>query len=139
GNALAAVHTYTDGRVNLAMTFDSNPYLLHSMLLSYGVVNWVTSGLFIGERHAYLSAQVDDVFIDDEQWLASTPCGTSVDSTGAAQRMSGADLTAVSAWQNLRRQDPLSGDLRITMAFNGLGTTSNYDYRVVGSNDTLIG
>jgi hypothetical protein len=139
GNALVAVHTYADGRVNLAMTFDSNPYLLHSMLLSYGVVNWVTKGLFIGERHTYVSPQIDDIFIDDEQWLASTACGTSVDNTGVSQRITGADLTAVTNWQNARRQQALTPDLKITMAFNGLGTSPDYTFKVVGSNDTIIG
>jgi PASTA domain len=139
GNALAAIHTYSDGRVSLVMTFDHSPWLLHSMLLSYGVINWVTDGLFIGERHTYINAQIDDLFIDDQQWLASTSCGTDVDHTNATHRMDGADLTAVTNWQNTRRQQPLTRDLKITMAFNGLGATPEYDYRVVGSNDSLIG
>jgi PASTA domain len=139
GNALVAIHTYADGRQNLAMTFDSNPYMLHSMLLSYGLVNWVTNGLFIGERHTYVSPQIDDLFIDDEQWLATTACGTSVDNTGVSHRMTGADLTAVTNWQNSRRQQPLTADLKITMAFNGLGTSPDYTFKVVGSNDTIIG
>jgi hypothetical protein len=119
---LAAIHTYADGRQNLLMTFDSNPYMLHSRLLSYGVINWVTN----------------DLFLDDQQWLASTACGTSVDNTGVSHRMTGADLTAVSAWQALRRRQPLTSDLKITMAFNGFGTSPNYDYRAVGGNDTLV-
>jgi hypothetical protein len=135
---LAAIHTYADGRQNLLMTFDSNPYMLHSMLLSYGVINWVTSGLFIGERHTYVSPQIDDLFIDDEQWLASTACGTSVDNTGVSHRMNGADLTAVSDWQALRRRQPLTSGLKITMAFNGFGTSPDYDYRAVGGSDTLV-
>jgi hypothetical protein len=139
GNALVAIHTYADGRQNLAMTFDSNPYLLHSMLLSYGVVNWVTKGLFIGERHTYVSPQIDDIFIDDQQWLETTVCGTSVDNTLISHRMTGADLAAVTNWQTLRRQDPLTADLKITMAFNGFGTSPDYTFKVVGSNDTIIG
>ena len=79
GHALAAIRTFPDGRKNLAMTFDSNPYLLHTMLLSYGVVNWVTGGVFIGDRHVYASPQVDDVFIDNTHWVGgSTACGTPV-------------------------------------------------------------
>ena len=53
--------------------------------------------------------------------------------------MDSADLTAVTNWQNVRRTQPLTRDLKLTMAFNGLGTTPDYDYRVVGSNDSLIG
>ncbi|HTI17298.1 MAG TPA: hypothetical protein VL598_06515 [Trinickia sp.] len=50
----------------LAFTFDNNPYLIHSMTLSYGVLNWVTRGLFLGNRHVYMDAQIDDVGIPDE-------------------------------------------------------------------------
>lgn len=50
----------------LSLTFDNNPYLTHSMTLSYGVLNWVTKGLFLGNRHVYMDPQVDDVGIPDE-------------------------------------------------------------------------
>ena len=42
GNALVAVRTYPDGRQALSMTFDSNPNLIHSIVLSYGLINWLT-------------------------------------------------------------------------------------------------
>jgi Concanavalin A-like lectin/glucanases superfamily len=138
GHALAAIHVSSDGRENLAMTFDSNPFVVHAMLLSYGVVNWVAKGLFVGERHAYVSPQVDDIFIDDAQWTSGTACGTDVDSTGVQQRITGVDLTAVSTWQRARRLDPRTADLRVTMAFNGLGTTNNFTL-LVGQSDRLIG
>jgi hypothetical protein len=131
GHALAAIRTFPDGRQNLAMTFDSNPYLLHAMLLSYGVVNWVTGGVFIGDRHVYASPQVDDVFIDNTHWVGAatggTACGTPVDLTGGEVRMTATDLNALIAWQNLRRLDPLTPALRLTMAFNGVGTTGIYN------------
>jgi len=95
GHALAALHTYPDGRQNLVMTFDSNQYLVHAMILSYGLIKWVSGGIFIGDRHVYMSPQVDDVFIDDMQWLTSTACGTNVDQTGVQQRITGQDLMAV--------------------------------------------
>jgi hypothetical protein len=44
GNALAAVKRYPDGRENLALTFDGAEHLLHSVMVGYGVVNWVTRG-----------------------------------------------------------------------------------------------
>ena len=121
GNALIAVKTYPDGRQNLAMTFDSNPYLLHNHLFSYGVVNWVTKGLFIGEKKIYMSPQIDDVFIPDSRWTSSTPCGTPVDATGAELRITASDWKAVRNWQNSKRGQPNTADLRLTMAFNGVG------------------
>src|SRR5437660_6307933 len=64
GFALVAMRTYPDGRQAVSLTFDSNPNLLHSIMLSYGLVNWLTKGLFLGERHVYMSAQADDLFSD---------------------------------------------------------------------------
>ena len=121
GHALVAVHTYPDGRSNLAMTFDSNPHLLHNLLFSYGVINWVTKGLFIGERRVYMSPQIDDLFIPDSRWTAQTPCTTPVDATGQELRITAADLNAVVAWQNLKRQSPNTANLRLTIAYNGVG------------------
>lgn len=126
GDTLAAVHTFPDGHENLAMTFDSNPYMLHAMLLSYGVVNWVTRGLFIGERHTYLSPQVDDLFIDDSEWVPSLACTTPSDPTGFTTRITGADLNAVANWQTNKRRQATTSNLRLTMAYNGEGTTGVY-------------
>ncbi|RQS72032.1 hypothetical protein DID96_12175 [Burkholderia sp. Bp8963] len=50
----------------LSLMFDHNPFLVHSMTLSYGIVNWLTRGLYLGNRHVYLDPQVDDVGIPDE-------------------------------------------------------------------------
>ncbi len=124
GNALAAVHTYSDGRQVLSLTFDSNPYLIHDIVLSYGLVNWLTKGIFLGERHIYMSAQVDDFFIDDSEWLPTTACGTNPDNTGATFRMTGTDLQAVINWQNAKRSASVSAKTTLTMAFNGYGTTA---------------
>lgn len=120
GNALAAVRSYSDGRQNLALTFDSNPNLLHSSVLAYGLINWVSKRLFLGERHVYLNAQVDDVFIDDAAWAASTPCSTPVDPwKGPRYRMTDTDLQNVLAWQDRQA-------MRLSLGFNGLGATGIY-------------
>src|SRR5581483_5276076 len=60
GNALALLEQFTDGRQYLSLTFDSNAYMTHNLVLSYGLVNWVTKGLFVGEKHIYFTAQEDD-------------------------------------------------------------------------------
>ena len=123
GNALAAVRSYTDGRQVLSLTFDSNPYLIHTVLLSNGLINWVTKGLLLGERHVYMSAQVDDFFIDDSEWTPSTACGTPVDSTGTIYRITGSDLQAVINWQNATRSASVSANTTLTMAYNGYGAS----------------
>ncbi|WP_230952929.1 hypothetical protein [Burkholderia stagnalis] len=50
----------------MAVSFDNNPFLMHSLTLSYGIVNWVTRGLFVGVRHTYMDPQFDDLGIPDE-------------------------------------------------------------------------
>lgn len=133
GNALAAVKNYPDGRQNLALTFSSNQYLLHNLLVSYGLVSWVTRGLFLGERHAYLSPQLDDLLIEDATWPAGTPCTTSLeDPSLPTYRISGADFVEARRWQNATQTKATTKNLHASFAFNGVGTTAEYyaDYRL---------
>jgi hypothetical protein len=120
GNTLGAwVRTHPDGRETLALTFDGNQHLVHTLALAYGLVNWVTKGLFLGERHVYLSAQVDDLLIDDDIF------------TGGTYRITASDLAVVIAWQNRVRRQPVTANVQLHMAFNGEGTSGIY------ANDTL--
>ncbi len=123
GNALAAVRSYVDGRQVLSLTFDSNPYLIHAIVLANGLINWVTKGLQLGERHVYMSAQIDDLFLDDSEWTTSTACGTPVDNTGVTYRITGSDLQALISWQKATRANSVSAGTTLTMAYNGYGTT----------------
>lgn len=124
GHALGLVHKTSDGRESLSLTFDSNPNLIHSIVLSYGLVNWLTRGLFLGERHISLSPQVDDVLIDDSEWVPTTPCGTNVDATGFTYRITGGDLQSVLTWQNGIRARPGMQAVTLTQAFNGYGASA---------------
>ena len=103
------------------MTFDGNQHLMHSIALGYGLVRWVTRGVFLGERHAYMSPQVDDLFLSNDQWVASTPCGTPFEMTGYQHRSTASDIQAVINWQSMARMGPTTRDLKITMAYNGYG------------------
>lgn len=125
GNALAAIHTGSDGREALTMTFDSNPYLVHDIVLSYGIINWVTKGMFLGDRHTYLAVQPDDVFIEDDIWM-----GPNVDPD--VYRITGQDLTTFISWQKKVRSQASTKSFVLDMPFNGVGTSAGeYD------NDTL--
>jgi len=129
GDALAVVHTYpTQGnRQALALTFDSAGYLLHGQVLGYGLVNWVTKGLFLGERRAYLAPQPDDLFIHDSVWQTSTPCGTRPDDPSLPQyRITGSDFTALANWQTATDKTTISKNFRVELPFNGEGQTSAY-------------
>jgi hypothetical protein len=133
GNALAAVRATADGRQTLSLTFDSNSYLVHDLVLSYGLVNWVTNGLFLGERHVYISAQADDLFLDDNVWPPSTPCGTDPVQTNENYRITSSDLQTFMSWQQSKRGQSATQNFRMTTAFNGYGTTPDAGY----SPDTL--
>jgi hypothetical protein len=128
GNALGLIKTYPNGRANLALTFDSNANLLHNLQLAYGVVNWATKGLFLGERHVYLATQPDDIFIDNKTWPASTPCNTSVDDPSLPSfRLSGPDITKLIEWQTARRSDPQTQSFAFELPFNAYGATGVYN------------
>jgi hypothetical protein len=110
GNALVAVAKLAGGREVLSMTFDNAPWLIHSTVLSHGLVTWANRGMFLGERHTFLSAQIDDVFLADEMW----PTGEF--------RQSAADWQATINWQTKFNARTLGRNFRYDMAFNGLGT-----------------
>ena len=130
GNALGVIHTYPNqgNRQTLALTFDSAGYLKHGQVLGYGLVNWVTKGLFLGERHAYLDPQPDDIFISDSIWQPTTPCGTAPDDPSLPEyRITGSDFTALTTWQTAKQQQAISKALTLELPFNGEGTTAAYN------------
>ena len=136
GHALSLIYDFGDGRQYLTQTFDSNQYLTHNLILAYGLVNWVTKGVFLGEYHVYASASVDDFFIADAEWKPGTPCTDPIthDRTAADAaflnnfRLNASDMTALVAWQNSKQNDPLVKGFKLTLAFNGVGTTGNNDW-----------
>jgi len=136
GYVLSLIYTQADGRQYLTQTFDSSPYLMHDLVLAYGLINWVTKGIFLGEYHTYAAAQVDDFFINDSEWIPGTPCTdpithdrTPSDSTSLPFfRIKSADMTPLVAWQNKIESDLLLANFRLTLAFNGVGTTGNTDW-----------
>ena len=112
--------TARDGWENLAVSADGNPELTHTLLLGYGVVNWVTRGIFLGERKIYLSAQPDDVFIPDELWDPAS-LTTPVDNAAFRHRNDGTDYNSLVAWQSALRANPQTAAFRLELPFNGVG------------------
>jgi len=72
GNILGVVSTSTDGRERMALTMGHNQYLLHTQLLGYDMLRWVTQGVFIGERRMYLSVDIDDLYLESDVWNPAT-------------------------------------------------------------------
>ncbi len=127
-DSLGLIHSDPAGAQTLSLTFDSSPVLTHTLVLAYGLINWVAHGAFLGERHVYLSPQLDDVFIDDDEWLVKATgqypaCGTATDAQGnAAYRMTGADLSVLDSWlTSTHALIPTAQQLGISFAFNGAG------------------
>ena len=140
GNVLSVIYDQGDGREYLTQTFDSNQYLVHDLVLAYSLLNWVTKGTFLGEYHVYASPQVDDVFIDDAEWVAGTSCGTDSDADSLPTfRLNANDVDTFVAWQSAKQSNPLLSNFMVSLAFNGIGTTGDTDYTGLpnGATDTL--
>lgn len=122
GYPIASVHTSPDGRQNLAITAANGFYLKHSQVLAYGIVNWVTKGLFLGKKRIAITPQVDDLFIDNNQWNVATHS-----ETGQIYRNTSADWQAIVNWQaSTRASSPQLAAIRLEWPFNGEGTTGIY-------------
>jgi hypothetical protein len=154
--AIASVYTAPSGATtvgvapggweNLAISADNNPELTHSLLLGYGVVNWVTKGVFLGERKVYMTAQPDDVFIPDDLWdPVSNTTPNNNTTTGYVSnpiyryRNTGNDYTSLVAWQTAFQAKPNMAAFRLEIPFNGVGyNTTDSDYLNQGEvTDTL--
>jgi len=123
GFVLAAQHLGLDGREALIVTVDSNPYLLHGLVWEYGLISWVSHGVFLGKKRAYLSPQIDDVFISDDRWN-TTSHRNNVELDGQDEfRITGPDIDNMVSWQTAFRAKLPAGSQYITaLAFNGVGT-----------------
>jgi hypothetical protein len=123
GYPIITTHTSADGRQNLAVTAANAYYLRHSQVLGYGLVNWVTKGMFLGKKRISVTPQPDDLFIDNDQWDVNT----NTDTTGTIYRNTSADWQAIVNWQaGVRASSPLLSAVRLEFPFNGEGTTGIY-------------
>ncbi|GGQ99379.1 Agd3-related carbohydrate deacetylase [Deinococcus ruber] len=115
GRVLAATST-TAGRERLALTFAQNPYLLHTELLGYSLVNWLTKGVYLGDYRRFNQLDIDDWFLPDDQFNAVTKT-----LMPDAFRISASDALALPAQQNaLHAQYPAANAFRFSMMFNGV-------------------
>ena len=133
---VGVLHTAADGREYMAFTFDSNPYLTHSLAIQYGAFNWVTKGIFLGSRKTYFIPQNDDVFLENDLFefgvASCMPSGFTNEPTSDASsvcstaRMSSADIKNIASWQDRWNAQAQFKNLKITMAFNGFGAAGKY-------------
>lgn len=130
GNVVLAKHV-ANGREVLVSTVDQSPYLTHSLALEYDMLRWLTRGVFIGKKRAYLTPQIDDIFLDNDMWqIGIGNVDSAVDPDNARTfRIDGDDLTAFLGWQaTLHARLPSGSAFMTDMAFNGWGSTADAEY-----------
>ncbi|HMF77577.1 MAG TPA: hypothetical protein VK604_18105 [Bryobacteraceae bacterium] len=121
-NTVGVTHTAADGRETLALTMDNYPGLLHSTAFSYGVINWVTKGVFLGSRRVYLNPQIDDLLFGNRLYAPTLP-QCPADPSCPTAFATGPDLHSLANWQTNLQADPQFQSFHATFAFNGVGTT----------------
>src|SRR5262245_5035936 len=106
GHVLMSSRIGPDGRETIAMTYDSNPYLLHDVILAHGLVEWLTRGVYLGEYRVYLTPQADDLYNDDDLY------------GGGSYRMAATDVTALETWQLDMQAIEGNGAFRVAFPYN---------------------
>lgn len=115
GRVLAATSTTTDGRERLLLTSMQAPTLLHTQLLGYGLVEWLTRGVHLGEHRRFLQVDIDDWFLPGLHYNAAT---------GGFYNdlfyLSTQDALSVRSQQQAIQTDfPVARNFRYALAFNG--------------------
>lgn len=132
GDTLLAVYRPGDGREHLVMTIGSfypviPPGYIHARLLPYGLINWATRGLFLGERHLYFTPQPDDVLSAGDTWNLETHSYVE-----NGYRNTADELQALVDWQtNFRATEPNAADFRLEMPFNGYSALQDREQGVI--------
>lgn len=127
GNIAMAIYRPGDGREHLAFTWSSYypatpPVNVHARVLPYGIINWATKGVFLGQRHVYFVPQPDDVLSWGDIWDSNAH----VLREGQFYRLEPNDLDNIVAWMaNLRATTPNAADFKMEMPFNGDGSTQD--------------
>ena len=120
---VGVTHTTASGEQILALTMDNTPTLLHSQAFAYGVINWVTNGVFLGSRRVYLNPEDDDVLLDNWIYAPALHPACEPDHTCPTYYETGADFQAMANWQTSLQSQPQFQGYRGTICFNGVGTT----------------
>ncbi|WP_329578832.1 Ig domain-containing protein [Kitasatospora sp. NBC_01250] len=135
GQTLAAVYQHPSadaqaGVSELSLTFDYNSTMLPWLLLSPGLIDWVTQNTHLGLYRNYFGQDIDDMFISDNEWSRQYQCtpgatdpndvlcpqgvgGNAADGPPDVQ-MSAADVDYVANWEQ-------QTGIKLEFAFNAIG------------------
>ncbi len=125
GNIAMAIFRPGDGREHLVFTWSSYypatpPTNIHARVLPYGVINWATKGVFLGERHVYFVPQPDDIFSGGDRWDTVNKV---IIEDPPQYRLIPSDLDNLVTWMaNFRATMTNAADFKMEMPFNGAGT-----------------
>ena len=129
GLAVGAIRRYADGRECLALTMSHSPDATHSLLLGYGLINWVTRGVFVGARRVYLGLQVDDIFGATRLWDPQRKSGED----GRICRLTAKDVASLlTMLDEIQAREPNAAKIEIDLAYNGGGVS------LFSKDDTLV-
>jgi hypothetical protein len=124
GEALVSIVRYmmppqtTAVREVMISTITNASFLLHSEVLAYEFINWVTQGVFVGARRVHMAAHVDDLFRANSLWDPSLK----KDNPNHTYRLNSADINnSVSKQLAFRTEHPLVGNFMLDFPFNGSG------------------
>ncbi len=123
-SSLLGIYTSSDGRETMFQTFNENQYYLQSELLRHGELEWLARGTYFGDQRNYLETDVDDTFLSDDSWSATTH-STDFNPADALREVPG-DVTQAGNWSR-------ANNFRIDMLFNGGGSVA------VADGDSLVG
>ncbi len=115
GLTYGAIWMTNDGCEYLSLMLGHNELALHTLLLGYGVLNWVTCGVFLGERKVSLSVQIDDIFNSNQLWEAEH----GAESGGRIFHLTDADVSALVAWLDQTQHRRNARTFTLDFAFNG--------------------
>ncbi|KAI8933555.1 hypothetical protein NX059_009289 [Plenodomus lindquistii] len=94
-----------------------------SNIAQHAWITWVTRGLYVGFRRIYLSAQVDDMFLETELYRPQ----------GQKYRATPADMTAHVRWQStLNAKLPAGSEFYLEIGHNGNGDIEAGVYTTAG-------
>jgi hypothetical protein len=107
--------------------------LIHSNVLAYEFINWVTQGVFVGARFVHMAAHLDDLFRRSPIWDPALK----KENVAAAYRLSSVDVSnAVGKQLAFRATHPLATDFKLDFAFNGSGAVVDPDSMTLTANLT---
>jgi hypothetical protein len=135
GQSLGGVYQHPSGDPQagvseLSLNFDYNATSLQWELLAPNLINWVTLDTHLGLSRNYFGQDIDDVFINDNEWSSTYQCTPGATDppdytcpAGVANnpadtppdvQMSAADVAYVVAWEQ-------ATGIKLNLAFNGVG------------------